>query len=81
MHSSIKATLCICTVLLKAYTAFMLGNDLKVLFSSIRSGLDTMVYEDVFDALAYALPIASQKFFISRNHACEAYPKFFVRLV
>jgi hypothetical protein len=39
-------------VLLECYTAFITGNCLQTLCSSIRSGLDTMVYEDVFDMLA-----------------------------
>ena len=38
-------------VLFKCYTQIVLDNDVKVLFSSVRGELDTMVYEEVFDAL------------------------------
>jgi len=38
--------------LLICYTAFIASNCMQELFSGIRSGLDTMVYEDVFDMLA-----------------------------
>jgi hypothetical protein len=38
--------------LLICYTAFIASNCMQELFSSIRGGLDTMVYEDVFDMLA-----------------------------
>lgn len=39
------------TVVLQCYNTFVHSNNLQQLAKDVRSGLDTMVYEDVFDEL------------------------------